>query len=217
MVELQENGEAVCTNLETLEVVLKEKADDLVCVLSTTSCFAPRYGYALSGDYFDFLYSQEETFNCFHKQVLTPHRIPDDVVGIAKLCAKYKVPHVVNNAYGLSCSKICHQLELAMKQGRYVLTSVFSVILSTPIVIVLHLTWFILRVDAIVQSTDKNFMVPVGGAIVSGPNKKFIEIEYVLMYGKVVSCLVLQFYGVYQSTITCSNVYSPMNPSLKYP
>ena len=30
------------------------------------------------------------------------------------------------------------------------------------------------RVDAFVQSTDKNLMVPVGGAIVSGPNKKFI-------------------------------------------
>ena len=29
--------------------------------------------------------------------------------------------------------------------------------------------------DAYVQSTDKNLMVPVGGAIVAGPNKKFID------------------------------------------
>ena len=31
------------------------------------------------------------------------------------------------------------------------------------------------RVDAIVQSTDKNFMVPVGGAVVCGPDPAFIE------------------------------------------
>ena len=31
------------------------------------------------------------------------------------------------------------------------------------------------RVDAIVQSTDKNFMVPVGGAIIAGPDEKFME------------------------------------------
>lgn len=31
------------------------------------------------------------------------------------------------------------------------------------------------RVDAVVQSTDKNFMVPVGGAVVCGPNPDFIE------------------------------------------
>ena len=31
------------------------------------------------------------------------------------------------------------------------------------------------RVDAIVQSTDKNFLVPVGGAVVCGPNPAFIE------------------------------------------
>lgn len=28
--------------------------------------------------------------------------------------------------------------------------------------------------DAVVQSTDKNFMVPVGGAIIAGPDEKFI-------------------------------------------
>ena len=31
------------------------------------------------------------------------------------------------------------------------------------------------RVDAFVQSTDKNFMVPVGGAIVAGFDEKFID------------------------------------------
>lgn len=31
------------------------------------------------------------------------------------------------------------------------------------------------RVDAFVQSTDKNFLVPVGGAIVAGTDKDFIS------------------------------------------
>ena len=31
------------------------------------------------------------------------------------------------------------------------------------------------RVDAFVQSTDKNLMVPVGGAIIAGFDKKFIQ------------------------------------------
>ena len=31
------------------------------------------------------------------------------------------------------------------------------------------------RVDAFIQSTDKNFMVPVGGAIVAGFDDKFID------------------------------------------
>lgn len=29
--------------------------------------------------------------------------------------------------------------------------------------------------DAFVQSTDKNFMVPVGGAVIAGFDKKFID------------------------------------------
>lgn len=31
------------------------------------------------------------------------------------------------------------------------------------------------RVDAVLQSTDKNFMVPVGGAVACGPDPAFIE------------------------------------------
>lgn len=42
-------------------------------------------------------------------------------------------------------------------------------------------SWFLFqagrigRVDAFVQSTDKNFMVPVGGAVVAGFDEKFID------------------------------------------
>ena len=32
------------------------------------------------------------------------------------------------------------------------------------------------RVDAFVQSTDKNFMVPVGGSVIAGFDKAFVEL-----------------------------------------
>lgn len=41
--------------------------------------------------------------------------------------------------------------------------------------------------DAFVQSTDKNFMVPVGGAVVAGFDEKFIDAvsrAYPGMYGQ---------------------------------
>lgn len=65
----------------------------------------------------------------------------DDIINLAGLAAKFDVPHVVNNAYGLQSTYLTHQLEQANNAG---------------------------RVDLFVQSTDKNFMVPVGGAIVAG-------------------------------------------------
>jgi hypothetical protein len=64
------------------------------------------------------------------------------VQDIARLCLDLNVPHVVNNAYGLQCSKVTHALNEACRLG---------------------------RVDVVVQSTDKNFLVPVGGAVIAGP------------------------------------------------
>lgn len=40
------------------------------------------------------------------------------------------------------------------------------------------------RVDAFVQSTDKNFMVPVGGSIIAGFDKSFIEFVGKMYPGK---------------------------------
>ncbi|KAL3937936.1 MAG: hypothetical protein SGBAC_007058 [Bacillariaceae sp.] len=74
-------------------------------------------------------------------------RVPDSVDEVAKLCAKTNVHHVINNAYGLQCPKTCKLINRACVVG---------------------------RVDAIVCSTDKNFLVPVGGAIILSPNKKVI-------------------------------------------
>uniref|UniRef100_A0A7S0Y830 O-phosphoseryl-tRNA(Sec) selenium transferase n=1 Tax=Pseudo-nitzschia delicatissima TaxID=44447 RepID=A0A7S0Y830_9STRA len=75
-------------------------------------------------------------------------RVPDAVDEVAKLCKTYEVYHVINNAYGLQCNKTSKLINRACVVG---------------------------RVDAIVCSTDKNFLVPVGGAIIASPNKTIIK------------------------------------------
>jgi O-phospho-L-seryl-tRNASec:L-selenocysteinyl-tRNA synthase len=62
-------------------------------------------------------------------------RVPDAVDRVGKLCKEYNVYHVINNAYGLQCAKTSKLINRACVVG---------------------------RVDAVVCSTDKNFLVPVG-------------------------------------------------------
>lgn len=45
------------------------------------------------------------------------------------------------------------------------------------------------RVDAVVQSTDKNFMVPVGGAVIAAPKHNTTLVEAVNKVGPRVVCL----------------------------
>eukprot|EP00850_Spirogloea_muscicola_P007190 SM000036S13234 [mRNA] locus=s36:52303:58242:- [translate_table: standard] len=101
----------VCTNVNQIEQeICTRGADNIVCVLTTTSCFAPRAA--------------------------------DRVVEVAKICHRYGVGHIINNGYGVQASSICESVTRAWRRG---------------------------RVDGVIQSTDKNFMVPVGGAVlVSG-------------------------------------------------
>ena len=62
-------------------------------------------------------------------------RVSDKVDRVAQLCGGYGIAHIINNAYGLQCLKTCKLINRACVVG---------------------------RVDAIVSSTDKNFLVPVG-------------------------------------------------------
>ncbi len=62
-------------------------------------------------------------------------RVRDKVDQVAKLCQKHNVHHIINNAYGLQCASTSKLINRACVIG---------------------------RVDAIVCSTDKNFLVPVG-------------------------------------------------------
>jgi O-phospho-L-seryl-tRNASec:L-selenocysteinyl-tRNA synthase len=64
------------------------------------------------------------------------------------MCKDKNIGHVINNAYGLQSSKFSHVISEACRQG---------------------------RVDAFVQSTDKNFLVPVGGSVVASCDSKFID------------------------------------------
>lgn len=65
-------------------------------------------------------------------------RVPDRVDQLGLLAKQYGLYHVVNNAYGIWCSKIAHLIKEAFKA----------------------------ECTVVVQSTDKNFMVPVGGSFV---------------------------------------------------
>ena len=47
------------------------------------------------------------------------------------------------------------------------------------------------RVDAFVQSTDKNFMVPVGGSIIAGFDKAFIELIGKTYPGSLITSLLV--------------------------
>lgn len=76
-------------------------------------------------------------------------RIADKVVDISIICKKFSIPHVINNAYGLQSSKATHFINEAIRIG---------------------------RVDAFVQSTDKNFLVPIGGAIIASPEKSIVDL-----------------------------------------
>ena len=104
------NGDQLETDVAGIEAAIaRVGAEQVCCVLTTTSCFAPR--------------------------------AHDSLEEVARVCAKLNVPHLVNNAYGLQSSKCMHLIEQARRVG---------------------------RLDLFVQSTDKNLLVPVGGAIVAG-------------------------------------------------
>ncbi|KAL2078949.1 hypothetical protein ACEWY4_024693 [Coilia grayii] len=110
-------GDELRTDLEAVQRKIEELGKgNILCVHSTTSCFAPR--------------------------------VPDRLEELAVICAKHDIPHVVNNAYGVQSSKCMHLIQQGARVG---------------------------RIDAFVQSLDKNFMVPVGGAIIAGFDEDFIK------------------------------------------
>ncbi|CAK9104435.1 O-phosphoseryl-tRNA(Sec) selenium transferase (Liver-pancreas antigen) (LP) (SLA-p35) (SLA/LP autoantigen) (Selenocysteine synthase) (Sec synthase) (Selenocysteinyl-tRNA(Sec) synthase) (Sep-tRNA:Sec-tRNA synthase) (SepSecS) (Soluble liver antigen) (SLA) (UGA suppressor tRNA-associated protein) (tRNA(Ser/Sec)-associated antigenic protein) [Durusdinium trenchii] len=119
VVELKpiEGTDALGTDLEGMRSAIEQVgADEVLCICTTTSTFAPR--------------------------------VPDFIDEVAVMAQELQVPHVINNAYGLQCSKCAHLVETGCRRG---------------------------RVDAFVQSTDKNFMVPVGGAIVAAPSAALVD------------------------------------------
>ncbi|KAK7242199.1 selenium transferase [Aureococcus anophagefferens] len=125
-------GDELLTDLPALEARLDALGDDVLAVVTTTSCFAPRA-------------PGQETSDSSSLQ----HERADDVAAVARLCAAREVAHVVNNAYGVQCARSSATLSRARARvGRCV--------------------------DLVVQSTDKNFLVPVGGAVVASPDAALV-------------------------------------------
>lgn len=113
-------SDEICTDVDAVRRAVAERgAHSVCCVLSTTSCFAPRAA--------------------------------DDVEALARLCKEADIPHLVNHAYGLQCARSTKLIARAARVG---------------------------RVDACVSSTDKNFMVPVGGAVIGGRLGALAGAEY---------------------------------------
>ncbi|MFX1480259.1 MAG: O-phosphoseryl-tRNA(Sec) selenium transferase [Promethearchaeota archaeon] len=77
-----------------------------------------------------------------------PPREPDNVKEISKLAKKNNLVHIIINAYGVQSPEWMKLIRSAIDAG---------------------------RVDAIIQSTDKNFLTPVGGALIASPIKENIK------------------------------------------
>ena len=94
-----------------------------------------------------------------------PPRVSDPVKAIAKLCDEHDIPHVINNAYGVQSSELMKEVSSAIDAG---------------------------RVDAVVQSSDKNFAAPVGGSIIVAPTAKVIDQTAESYAGRATAAPVVQ-------------------------
>ena len=89
--------------------------------------------------------------DCFAILSLTsffPPREHDNIKAISRLAQNKGLIHVIINAYGVQSPEWMKLIRAAIDAG---------------------------RVDAIIQSTDKNFLTPVGGALIASPIKESIE------------------------------------------
>ena len=94
-----------------------------------------------------------------------PPRESDPVKQIAKSCAAHDIPLVINNAYGVQSRNTMEQIRSAIDAG---------------------------RVDAIVQSSDKNFLSPVGASIIVSPNPKVIDMVSDSYAGRASAAPIIQ-------------------------
>ena len=94
-------------------------------------------------------------------------RVPDQIDEIGKLCLSEDIAHIINNAYGLQCPATVKLINRACVVG---------------------------RVDAIICSTDKNFLVPVGGAIISSPKEQTIQAISKVYAGRASSAPILDLF-----------------------
>lgn len=108
----------------------------------------------------------DETAAIVSTTTFFPPKEPDNIKEIAKIANKFNVFHVINNAYGIQSREIMRMLRGAIDAG---------------------------RIDAMVQSTDKNFLTPVGGCIVSSPSEDFLDSVSEAYPGRASAAPIVQF------------------------
>jgi O-phospho-L-seryl-tRNASec:L-selenocysteinyl-tRNA synthase len=89
--------------------------------------------------------------NCFAILSLTsffPPREHDSIKEISKFAQDKGLVHIIINAYGVQSPEWMKLIRAAIDAG---------------------------RVDAIIQSTDKNFLTPIGGALIASPKEEIID------------------------------------------
>ena len=116
-IKSKSNDYEIETDLEGIKNAIdKYGVENILCITSTTSCFAPR---------------------CY-----------DNIEEISKICKEKKLFHVINNAYGIYCTKIIDMINKADKVG---------------------------EITLLISSTDKNFMVPVGGSFIYSSKENMVQ------------------------------------------
>ncbi|MGV9199388.1 MAG: O-phosphoseryl-tRNA(Sec) selenium transferase [Promethearchaeia archaeon] len=90
----------------------------------------------------------KECFGIVSVTSFFPPREHDDLKEISKFAKKHKLCHIIINAYGVQSPEWMKLIRSAIDAG---------------------------RVDAIIQSTDKNVLAPVGGALIASPSKEIID------------------------------------------
>jgi O-phospho-L-seryl-tRNASec:L-selenocysteinyl-tRNA synthase len=93
-------------------------------------------------------------------------RESDKIKDIARIAEEKEVPHIINNSFGVQSRDIMKLVRGAIDAG---------------------------RVDAVVQSTDKNFLTPVGGAIVVSPREEFLDAVSGSYAGRATAAPIVQF------------------------
>ncbi|CAH8865377.1 unnamed protein product [Trichobilharzia szidati] len=153
------NSDQLCTNLNAIELALNNPAkylyDNWPKVAQAYNITSTMVDTSNSSDIVCIL----TTTNCFSP------RAPDKLHAVTKLCLKYNVSHLINNAYGVQSPRCMRMIESA---GKLITTDQKSNPQnngdSNPSIDLLY-----------VQSTDKNLMVPVGGAIIAGFSTELVN------------------------------------------
>ena len=90
----------------------------------------------------------EECYAVISLTSFFPPREHDDLKEISKFAKEKDMVHIIINAYGVQSPEWMGLIRSAIDAG---------------------------RVDVIIQSTDKNFLTPIGGAVIISPKREIIE------------------------------------------